>query len=239
MLDLVEQRSHLASIVSDSVGYTIGAAELRGEVNRSSLSLDDEHRLSLVSNLHPVLLQEVLGDGDLLSISLLHEGVTGTLVKRDFIDDVDPSYAIVSYHTLLDNLISALGLEDPVCDLLLVLMLVVDLVVDVMDLFEDGCGGEEATTIVYDERATIFVLIGRGFKSIPDLHVHISDRDRLSWVKEARTLPDLDETCLTHGLLHDDIEDLRHGEGVLPLGIVDVFCVDDVLTFLVDHDENS
>lgn len=47
-------------------------------------------------------------------------------------------------------------------------------------------------------------------------------------------MAELEETCLSHGLLDDDVEDLAHGLAVSPVGAVDVLGVDDVLALFVD-----
>jgi hypothetical protein len=70
------------------------------------------------------------------------------------------------------------------------------------------------------------------------LHVKVCDIDRTASIEETRSVPKLEQTCLTHCLLNDDVQNLTHGLTVLSIWIVDVLSVDGVLSNMINLELN-
>ena len=56
----------------------------------------------------------------------------------------------------------------------------------------------------------------------------------LGSIEESWSMAELEETCLAHSLLHDDVHNLAHGLGVSSVLAVNVLSVDDVLPLSID-----
>lgn len=105
-----EDISHLAGVLSDSLGDAVDGAELRGDVAVFPVDLNDEERLLHVGHPQVVVLREVLSDTQLLAIvSLKPHGHRG-LVKVHILHEVGLLVAVSTYHSLELELVQNLRL---------------------------------------------------------------------------------------------------------------------------------
>lgn len=112
LLYSVEKGSHAPTVLSDLVWHSIKQAELRWHTDVPTILLHDEHWLSLVGDLHIVLLVEVLRNTNLSAVLHLKECGAWTLVKHHVSDDVCPLSSVVGNNTVVNKLPLNCILED-------------------------------------------------------------------------------------------------------------------------------
>jgi hypothetical protein len=235
LLDFVEEGSHGSAVVSNGIWDSIDQAEFGRKTDLSSLGHHDKHGLSLVRDLHVVSSEEILGDTDFLSVLKIEVGVARTKIELDVLDNVSPLGTVVGDHTSSGELLTHCFLETWKSFFHVSLKLHVnDVIIELVDVVQDGLGGHESSAAINDQTAAGLVLVGGGLETAPNLHVQLFDVNGRGGIEETWALSELQETSLTHGLLDNDVQDLAHGLAVLTVGVVEVGGVNAVFSLEVD-----
>ena len=221
--DFAQQLAHVLRVVADTVRDAIDEAELRRDLEPSILaSLHVDDRLGLGLDLELVLAEEVASHTHLRAVVHLEEGSSGPRLKVDLVDTEGLPLSIAGNDALTDKLLLDLSLEalliavGPLSAVLHGSLVV--LVVDLVDDVEARLRRHEAVARVQDEHAVLLVHVGRALEALPDLHVQLLDVDGPRMIEKARPPAEGDHALnSTHGLVHDDVEDLRVGLIVMSL----------------------
>ena len=65
--------------------------------------------------------------------------------------------------------------------------------------------------------------------------MEISNFDGVGMVEESWMATDLNHTSLSHSLVDNDVQYLTHSSALLSVGVVNVRCVDDKLSLMIDY----
>jgi hypothetical protein len=198
-----------------------------------SLSSDQEHWLSLVSDLHSICFEEVLGHAHLLAVSHIEESVARSFVKVDIMNDISSLVAVVGNNTLTNKASLDFFLEF-IFSGVVAILIVFQAIPDVEDLVKNGFGRHEASTAINDDVASRFVLVGDSLEARPNLHVEFWYVDWLGSVEEPWSMSELKKSSITHCLLDNDIQELLISNTTFTIGIVNVSSVDCKLSFNID-----
>jgi hypothetical protein len=234
LLRLVQECSHRFTVVPDGIWNPIHQAKLRWYADQSSLVLGHEHWLPLVADLQVVGLVEVFGHADFLTVSHIEESVAGTKIEFDVIHDISLLDAIVGYDAGSNEFLSALILEfvNGSCRIACISH---HIIIQLVDSVEHSFGGHESRAAVDDQSTTRLILVSCGFESVPNLHLKLVNVHWTGGVEELWPVAELEKSSLAHCLLDDDVQDLAHCLAVLSLWVLDVSCVYDVFTLMLDQ----
>ena len=103
---------------------------------------DDDHWLLLLSDPESILLEEVLGDTDLLAITHVEEGVAWAEIELDVLDDVGSLVAVVRNDAVVSELVPASLLEglEEVVFVALRVAIFKHLIIDLINPVQDSLG---------------------------------------------------------------------------------------------------
>lgn len=174
LLGLLEELPHCLRALLDALLDAVSVQELSWYLDVLALRLDDDQGLLLFSDLLLISFPEVPGNADLFTSLKLEKFRTRTGVKVDVTNDVVPSGSKIGDHALVHYALLALLLESAdKCLEVRAVVLFLNLVIDLVDLIENGFEGHEPGAVVDHEGTTGGVLVRTGLEATPNLHVHI------------------------------------------------------------------
>jgi hypothetical protein len=178
------------------VGNSINKAKLGGQVHTGFTHLDDEQRLSLMSDLLFVSGPKVFGHSYLLTL-LLELKCHRVGVEVHIINIVGTLIAPVSDDRLAMELFS---------DTLLPHLRGGCALLKLNDAIEASLSRHKLKYGIHHEGAPDLALEGRGLETLPDHKTLASVLDGVSNIKEARCPANLFEGSITEGCLDDDVD---------------------------------